>query len=47
MNNDDDDDDDDDDENDENKEEVQIDEDLFGDDLDDIEEQLRETNLTS
>ncbi|CAF0981567.1 unnamed protein product [Rotaria magnacalcarata] len=26
---------------------VQIDEDLFGDDLDDVEEQLRETNLTS
>jgi hypothetical protein len=28
-------------------EEVQIDEDLFADDLEDIEEQLRETNLTS
>ncbi|CAF4740029.1 unnamed protein product, partial [Rotaria socialis] len=34
------------DENDET-EGVQIDEDLFGDDLDDVEEQLRETNLTS
>jgi hypothetical protein len=28
-------------------EEVEIDEDLFADDLEDVEEQLRETNLTS
>jgi hypothetical protein len=28
-------------------EDVQIDEDLFADDLEDVEEQLRETNLTS
>lgn len=38
---------DDDDENNEEEEEVQIDEDLFADDLDDVEEQLRETNMTS
>jgi hypothetical protein len=31
----------------EEDEEVQIDEDLFADDLEDVEEQLRETNLTS
>jgi len=43
MNNNDDDDDDADDED----EQVQIDEDLFADDLEDIEEQLRETDLTS
>lgn len=41
------DDDDDDDEDEDAGEEVQIDEDLFGDDLDDVEEQLRESNLTS
>ncbi|CAF3608097.1 unnamed protein product [Rotaria sordida] len=40
-------DDDDDDEDDDEEETVQIDEDLFADDLDDVEEQLRETNLTS
>jgi hypothetical protein len=43
MNNNDDDDNDADDED----EQVQIDEDLFADDLEDIEEQLRETDLTS
>ena len=32
---------------DEEEEEVQIDEDLFADDLEDVEEQLRETNMTS
>jgi len=42
VNNDEDDDDDDDED-----EDVQIDEDLFADDLEDVEEQLRETNLTS
>ncbi|CAF4628457.1 unnamed protein product, partial [Rotaria sp. Silwood1] len=41
------DDDDDEDEDDGEEEAVQIDEDLFADDLDDVEEQLRETNLTS
>ena len=40
-------DDEDEDDDDEGGEEVQIDEDLFADDLDDIEEQLRETNMTS
>ena len=45
SNNDEDEDDDDDD--DEEGEEVQIDEDLFADDLDDIEEQLRESNMKS
>ncbi len=38
---------DDDDDDDEGEEDVQIDEDLFADDLEDVEEQLRETNLTS
>lgn len=50
MNENNDDDDDDDDEQEgggEDEEEVQIDEDLFADDLDDVEEQLRESNLTS
>lgn len=41
------DDDDDDDEDNEGADEVQIDEELFADDLEDVEEQLRETNLTS
>ena len=40
-------DDEDDDDDDDAGEDVQIDEDLFADDLDDIEEQLRETNMTS
>jgi hypothetical protein len=38
---------DDDDDDDDDEEEVQIDEDLFADDLEDVEEQLRETNLTT
>ncbi len=36
-----------DDDDDDEDEQVQIDEDLFADDLEDIEEQLRETDLTS
>ncbi|CAF2583714.1 unnamed protein product [Rotaria sp. Silwood2] len=38
---------DDEDEDDDEEESVEIDEDLFADDLDDVEEQLRETNLTT
>lgn len=40
------DDDDDEDDEEEGGEDVQIDEDLFADDLDDVEEQLRDSNLT-